>query len=178
MRCAGQTTKGKRCKNTQASNYCRFHGLHFNFANDHANIAANPQVYCGADLILPEDYDIFGSRNKCLKKGVGIGMGESDSKRQEFMYKPYIPKPGKIYCGDKDQLPAGYTSFGNLQECLKKGVGVGLIMDQTKRKLFQSKPKPPLGKKELITLAQRLGIQNISQKTRAAVEQEISDKIV
>ena len=104
-------------------------------------------------------------------------MGASDSKRQEFLYKPYAPPPRKLYCGDKTTLPAGYDGFGDLSVCLKKGVGAGLMMDQTKRKAFQAKPKTPLGKKELVDLASRLGIKNIDGKTRRAVENEISRKM-
>jgi len=104
-------------------------------------------------------------------------MGASDSKRTEFLYKPYTPPPQKLYCGDKTVLPPQYAGFGDLSVCLKKGVGAGLMMDQTKRKAFQAKPKAPLGKKELINLAQRLGIRNVAGKTRRAVELEISQKI-
>ena len=190
MRCEGKTKTNSQCKNTQDARFCHLHTrkddvrndvrmdntrkVRFNFLDDNNY---QPQMYCGTDLLLPEDYDIFGTRNKCLRKGVGIGMGASDTKRNKFMLKPYIPPPTKLYCGDKTELPEGYSGFGSLVSCLKKGVGAGLIMDQTKRLAFQSKPKPPLGKKELITLAQRLGIQNVNVKTRDAVEREISRKI-
>ena len=175
MRCSGKTKTGVRCKRHQHSQTCHQHSrISFSFTNDAHNA---PQMYCGASLMLPDDYDVFGTRNKCLRKGVGIGMGASDSKRQEFLYKPYTPPPQKLYCGDKTILPAGYAGFGDLSVCLKKGVGAGLMMDQTKRKAFQAKPKTPLGKKELVDLAHRLGIQNIDGKTRRAVGLEISRKI-
>lgn len=173
MRCRGTTKAGRQCMNTRA---CRHH-ISFNFLDDTDNVEERPQVYCGTSLLLPDDYDVFGTRNKCLKKGVGIGMGASDSTRQEFLYKPYVPKPEKLYCGDAEVLPAGYTGFGDLSVCLKKGVGAGLLMDQARRLAFQAKPKAPLGKKELMELAQRLGITNINGKTREAVELEISRKI-
>jgi hypothetical protein len=32
----------------------------------------------------------------------------------------------KLYCGDKDELPEEYTGFGSRNDCLRKGVGVGL----------------------------------------------------
>jgi len=184
MRCNGTTKTGNQCKNTQVAQYCHHHcrntynqPITFNFLNDGENIQAKPQLYCGSSLLLPNDYDAFGSRNTCLKKGVGIGMGMSDVKRYEFLRKPYVPSPQKLYCGDKVDLPDGYTDFGNLMTCLKKGVGAGLKMEQSKRLAFQSKPRGPLGKKELVELAQRLGISNVNGKTRARVEQEISLKI-
>ena len=31
----------------------------------------------------------------------------------------------KLYCGDKEELPEGYTGFGSRNECLRKGFGVG-----------------------------------------------------
>ena len=134
-------------------------------------------MYCGSSLMLPDNYDVFGTRNTCLRKGVGIGMGASNAKRQEFLYRPYTAPTQKLYCGDKTVLPPGYAGFGDLSVCLKKGVGAGLMMDQGKRAAFQAKPKPPLGKKEIIDLAQRLGIRNVDGKTRRAVEIEISRKI-
>jgi len=32
----------------------------------------------------------------------------------------------KLYCGDKKELPEEYTGFGSRNDCLRKGVGVGL----------------------------------------------------
>ena len=183
MRCIGKTRLGIRCRRHQQTPACHHHitaqqqpppPVKFNFINDGGN---KPQMYCGSSLILPDAYDLFGTRNKCLRKGVGIGMGASDSKRNEFLYKPYTPPAQKLYCGDKTVLPPGYAGFGDLSVCLKKGVGAGLLMDQQKRKAFQEKPKPPLGKKEIVELAQRLGIRNVDGKTRRAVELEISRKM-
>ena len=182
MRCNWTTKNGERCRNSEK---CCHHTqvqktkqVKFNFINDAHNVAVRPQTYCGLNLLLPDDYDVFGTRNKCLKKGVGIGMGLSDRKRAEFLHKPYVAPPGKLYCGDNTVLPPGYTGFGNLQVCLKKGVGVGLSMDQDRRLAFQAKPKNSLGKKELMTLANRLGITNPAGKTRDMVEDEIAAKII
>ena len=33
-----------------------------------------PKLYCGDKSKLPDDYDDFGSRRDCLRKGVGVGM--------------------------------------------------------------------------------------------------------
>ena len=185
MRCIGQTRSGRRCKNIQATTVCHHHKrtrspnrqssqMRFSFSDDGDY---RPQTYCGISNVLPADYDIYGTRNTCLKKGVGVGMGMSDSKRAEFMAKPRVVSQEKLYCGDKAILPAGYTGFGNLAMCLKRGVGVGLVMDPAKRREFQARPTSPLGKKELTDLARRLGVVNISGKTRREVEREVSQKI-
>ena len=38
----------------------------------------------------------------------------------------------KKYCGDHMLLPDGYTRYGTRYECLKKGVGVGLMIAEQK----------------------------------------------
>jgi hypothetical protein len=39
-------------------------------------MAQKPKVYCGMKDSLPEnkDYDRYGTRYECLKKGVGVGL--------------------------------------------------------------------------------------------------------
>ena len=116
-------------------------------------------VYCGSDLILPEDYDVMGSRNRCLKKGVGVGMGMSQGERNRIIAKP--PKTGpreKLYCGDKTQLPGGYDRFGSLHECLMKGVGVGARMPENKIREWKWKRPKTMSKHEIYGLANRFKI--------------------
>jgi hypothetical protein len=44
-----------------------------------------------------------------------------------------IPRPKyKVYCGKKDALPLGYDRFGERYECLKKGFGVGSVVENKK----------------------------------------------
>ena len=38
--------------------------------------------YCGSDGTLPAGYDYFESRNKCLRKGFGAGIGTEKRKWQ------------------------------------------------------------------------------------------------
>ena len=44
-----------------------------------------------------------------------------------------IPRPKyKVYCGNNDILPIGYNRFGKRFECLKKGFGVGSVVENKK----------------------------------------------
>ena len=40
----------------------------------------------------------------------------------------------KIYCGDNEELPEGYSSHGTPYQCLRKGVGVGLHLPLKNRR--------------------------------------------
>ena len=149
----------------------------FNFLHDAANIAAHPEIYCGTDLILPEDYDVYGTRNRCLKKGVGIGMGMSDADVAAALARPPPAVPGpRLFCGNGAVLPAGYDALGTTYACLRKGVGTGIRLPLAQRRAFQQRDVRPMGKKEIITLAKRLGITT-HNRTRAATLQRIRDDI-
>jgi len=141
--------------------------LNFLFTNDAENVLNKPEMYCGDNADFDHEiYDVMGTRNKCLKKGVGIGMTLPDSQRDEFMAKEYVPNPDvKLYCGDKEDLPAGYSGFATKTQCLRKGVGIGLIMPQEKRRSMQERPVRELGKREIIDLARRLKI-NVNDMSR------------
>ena len=149
----------------------------FNFLNDAQNVAQNPEIYCGTDVILPEEYDIFGTRNRCLRKGVGIGMSMSDDAVIAALVRPppVGPRP-RIYCGNNDILPDGYDQMGTPYLCLRKGVGTGIHLPLAQRRAFQQTPPRPLGKKEIMTLSKRLGI-NTNNRTRAQSLQEIRQHI-
>ncbi len=49
-------------------------------------------VYCGDKKILPYGYDIFGSRNQCLRKGFGTGSFSEKRKWQRRMGLPVDPE--------------------------------------------------------------------------------------
>ena len=148
------------------------------FIDDQANVDARPEIYCGEDTILPNDYDRMGSRGVCLKKGIGIGMGMPYTSREAFLNKPRKPQPSdKLYCGDTNILPEGYAGFDTLPNCLRRGVGVGLAMPEAKRRAFQSKPTRPLGKKEIMDLSRRLGIRDAADMTRADALRTIAGHI-
>ena len=146
------------------------------FIDDQANIYARPEIYCGDGDNLPSDYDRMGSRGICLKKGIGLGMSMSSASRQAFLNKPPKQVNQKLYCGD-NELPDGYVGFDTLPNCLRRGVGVGLAMPEVKRRAFQSKPTRPLGKKEIMDLARRLGIRDAADMTRADALRTIAGHI-
>ena len=152
-------------------------GFTFNFSDDAKYVREGKvDIYCGSDLILPDDYDVMGTRNRCLKKGVGVGMGMSDTERNKVITR--APKPGpkpKLYCGDKTVLPAGYNRFGNLHECLMKGVGVGARMPVEKRREFAWKKPKTMSKHEIYQLAHRFKIP--TNQPRKRVVEQITDMI-
>lgn len=153
--------------------------LNFKFRNDIENVIERPELYCGDGNTLPSDYDIMGSRNACLKKGIGIGMSMPDSYRDEYLERPPKPAPTeRLYCGNSEELPAGYDGFDTRSNCLRRGVGVGLHMPDEKRIAFQDKPRRKIGKKEIMDLAKRVGIKNPADMTRNGALRAIARKLV
>lgn len=114
-------------------------------------------LYCGDDMLLPEFYTDFGTRNQCLKKGVGIGMVIPDKRRIHMVNKPQTKPKSTLYCGD-GELPANYTGYDTRNGCLKRGVGIGIRSPEDKRKALQAKPARPLNRIELQTLAERFKV--------------------
>ena len=147
----------------------------FFFINDDANIEAHPELYCGENLMLPDNYDRFGTRYKCLKKGVGTGMSLPSGQRDAFLAKTRNQPTERVYCGDSNQLPQGYNRNGNLSECFRRGVGIGLGMPQEKRLAFQQQPVR-IGKRELINLAEKFKI-DYNVLTRRQTADLIGDRI-
>jgi hypothetical protein len=77
--------------------------LNFNFRNDEINVVERPELYCGDGDSLSEEYDAMGTRNACLKKGIGIGMSIPDSYRDEYLDRPAKPPPSeRLYCGNNN----------------------------------------------------------------------------
>ena len=78
--------------------------------------------YCGNDANLPEGYNEFGDLFECTRKGFGICKytGKLGTK---YNGQPPDPDRPKIYCGNKDEIPPGYTRKGTRNECLKRGFG-------------------------------------------------------
>ena len=137
----------------------------FHFLDDDDNIRDRPEVYCGDNRVIPEEYDVFGTRYRCLKKGIGLGMTLSDHQRTEFIRRATGRPRDGVYCGNQAALPAGYVRTGRRLECFKKGVGVGLGMNQVNRRRMQARPPRDLGKKEIMDLAKRFRITT-NDKTR------------
>ena len=147
----------------------------FLFRDDEENIEEHPEIYCGDDLILPENYDLFGTRYKCLRKGIGTGMVLSNTQRDAFLARQRTPNPERVYCGDNAQTPQGFNRNGTLLECFKKGVGTGLGMPQEKRLAVQQRP-PRIGKIELIKLADKFKV-NHNVLTREETRDAVSDHL-
>lgn len=150
----------------------------FRFLDDVVNVQANPEIYCGSDLLVPDDYDQMGTRVQCLKKGIGIGMAMPNAQRDAIINRPPTligPRPN-VYCGNDNVLPPNYTSLGNPYQCLRKGVGAGMRLPDAQRIAFQQRPPRPLGKKEIMNLAKRLGITT-HDKTRAQTLTLISERL-
>lgn len=90
--------------------------------------------YCGNKDILPDGYTRFGTRHECLRTGYGVcSKSGRQGQRCPLVRRPDNRRPARrLYCGTNDILPEGYTAFGSLHDCLKKGFGVCLY---SKKKL-------------------------------------------
>jgi hypothetical protein len=150
------------------------------FINDAANVAAHPEIYCGTDAQLPDGYDAMGARNGCLKKGIGIGMGMSDGQialaLNRAANQPAPDPANRTYCGNANVLPAGYVAMATPNQCLRKGVGVGLRQPAARRQAFKNKPRMPLSKKELTDLTKRFGL-NPDILTRQQARAQIANRL-
>lgn len=83
-------------------------------------------IYCGNNKLnkyLLNNTKILGTRYKCLK--IGIQKGKSLPLDEDYLdlYEPIDNT--KIYCGNSNSLNNNYDRFGNLPECLQKGIGIG-----------------------------------------------------
>ena len=149
----------------------------FSFTDDQKYVSeGKTDIYCGDDLLLPDYYDDFGTRHKCLKKGMGIGMGMSDASIAKIIAKPPKEQTERTYCGNSTTLPQGYNRFASLHECLKKGVGVGVRMPEEKRRQFKWKSPKRMNKHEIYELAHRFKIP--TNQTRKNVLEQISREII
>jgi len=85
-------------------------------------------IYCGNNRLnrrlTSGELDI-GSRSKCFKKGVGVGLNQPIDPNYLGEYEPlYIDN---FFCGDnEDDAPNNYR-MGTLSQCLQKGVGIGKL---------------------------------------------------
>lgn len=85
-------------------------------------------TYCGNNAIHPNLLDgskILGTRYSCLKKGIGVGLNLPYDENYSHPYEPIDQT--QIYCGNNNILPQNYDRFGNLPQCLQKGVAIGKI---------------------------------------------------
>ncbi len=95
------------------------------------------------------------------------------------------PRP-RLYCGNAQNLPDGYTRMGTRFECLKKGYGAAMVYstDQQRRnavaRMVERGPQR-LTRDQLRTLALNVGVNpnraNGTQKTRAQLLDDITDAL-
>ena len=95
------------------------------------------KYYCGNNALnndLQNGIRQLGDRYTCLKIGIGKGLSLPYDKDYNGPYEPIDPT--RIYCGNKDGLPNGYDRFGNISQCLQKGIAIG-----KKQKAINHKPQ-------------------------------------
>jgi len=83
-------------------------------------------IYCGNNQLDPtliNGTHQLGTRYRCFKKGVGVGLNLPYDRKYQGEYQAIDNT--RIYCGDKENLPNGYNRFGNISQCLQKGVAIG-----------------------------------------------------
>ncbi len=78
----------------------------------------------------------------------------------------------KIYCGNQEQLPEGYTEFGSRYTCLKRGVGIGLYAIPKERQF-----KRDVSDEEIERIATRLVIP-LNSGTRMKTRNELIKEIM
>ncbi len=88
-----------------------------------------PYLYCGnnllnADVLLGRA--VIGTNYTCLRKGYGAGFYQPVDLSFLDDYLPIDAR--KVYCGNNQDLPAGYDYKGNHPRCFQKGFAVGKRM--------------------------------------------------
>jgi hypothetical protein len=122
-------------------------------------------MYCGNNLAhkkLMNGQLQLGTRYTCMRKG--IGQGKSMPFDNSYLGE-YIPiDDTKIYCGNGDILPAGYDRFGSLNQCLSKGIGIGIKKkaDDIVKKVSNDR----ITRYELIQICKELKIKGYSRLTK------------
>ena len=84
------------------------------------------EIYCGNNAEHPDLVNgrkVLGTRYQCLRKGIQRGNALPVDPNFLLPYTPIVPNTK--YCGNRNDIPAGYTRFGGLYECYLSGVGVG-----------------------------------------------------
>lgn len=81
-------------------------------------------TYCGTNSLHPNAAN-RGTRYQCLKKGIWVGCNRIpvDNTLVDMPYARFDNE--RIYCGNQNNLPAGYTRLGASSDCFQIGVGLG-----------------------------------------------------
>lgn len=94
------------------------------------------KMYCGNNLSFQgilNGTHYLGTKNKCLKRGVGVGKNLPFDENYNNEYEPVDNR--KYYCGNKEITPPNYFAEGSPSICHRIGVGVG--------KAIRSQEPPP-----------------------------------
>lgn len=94
-----------------------------------------------------------------------------------------MPPKKRLYCGDREELPKGYSRFGSRFECLKKGYGSALVYstdEQRKSAMKRMMDRPPsaLTKEQLDGIAARLSVSTSNEKGKRKNKGVIIDDLV
>jgi hypothetical protein len=92
-------------------------------------------MYCGnnrRDRSVVEGKKVIGTRYKCFRQGIGVGLNLPYDPNYNQEYEPIDGR--RIYCGQEEKLPAGYDMMGSNHTCLQHGVGVGRKIKARKSK--------------------------------------------
>jgi hypothetical protein len=95
-------------------------------------------IYCGNNQLDPEIVNgtsEIGTRHTCLRKGIGVGLNLPYDEKYRGDYQAIDNT--RIYCGNQEILPNGYDRFGNISQCLQKGVALG-----KRQKALRDPPNP------------------------------------
>lgn len=84
-----------------------------------------------------------------------------------------VMKGGKLYCGSKPNVPAGYERKGTTGECFRKGVGVGLKL-QRKEPPITVETLNGMTIRQLGQLASKVPIRGYSKMKRAELIEAIT----
>lgn len=90
------------------------------------------------------------------------------------------PRPRKpVYCGTQDVVPAKYSRVGTPHECLKKGVGIGIMTSTQEKKIqmIRKMVQKPLLKEQLVNVALSLSINIYNDNNRMMTKEQIKQKI-
>ena len=81
-------------------------------------------TYCGTNSLHPNAAN-RGTRYECLRKGIWVGCNRIpvDNTLVDMPYARFDDE--RVYCGNENNLPAGYTRMGASSDCFQIGVGLG-----------------------------------------------------
>lgn len=89
-----------------------------------------------------------------------------------------------VYCGTDNTVPKGYSRYGEPYECLRKGIGVGIMISSPEKKvrmikkMVEKNKDKDIKKDMLIKIATQLNINVYDRNNKVMKKEEILNKIV